>query len=183
MKRVAVFLVFVAFICCSSGTALAGAAADFFALSRELELSSSQTPEPSGTTAGSLALREQEVTARLLASPEELETVITHADTIEPGLLARLIERLKFEITQENRTALQSSCQALQSALQSGFGVDDRGKKKIANIYGREVDLLDGEWNTAPDGRRFWTSNEYPDIVLTPAEYRRYMATAVVVED
>ncbi len=60
---------------------------------------------------------------------------------------------------------------------------DERGKKKIAMIYGRPVDMRDGEWHETPDGKRYWTSNESPDIVLSPAKYRRYLATASEVEE
>ena len=182
MKRFAVFIAFVAIFSCCSGRVFAGVAEDFIELGRQIELSSSQSLEESAFREVSLSSRESELTKSLLASEDELGKVAGRAASLEPGLLSRLISRVKFEITQENRFGLQPSCQALQAAFQP-TGHEEKGKKKIANIYGREVALMDGDWNTAPDGRRFWTSNEYPDIVLTPAEYRRYMATAVTVED
>ncbi len=182
MKNVIAFAIILLFTAVSIGPAMAGTAEDFLALGRQYELDALSPVNQSSDRELSLNSREQELTNRLLASEEELAKVAARAGELELGLLARLIARVQFEITQEGRTSLQPSLKALMASFQS-LGGDLRGKKKIANIYGNEVNLLDGEWNTTPDGRRYWTSNEYPDIILTPADYRRYMATAVTVED
>lgn len=162
--------------------ALAGVAEEFLSLSREYELNNLASLHDRLGQGLTLNTRETELTDRLLASEDELSKVVAQADRLELGLLTRLISRIQFEVIQEGRTSLQSSLSRLRSTLQTQT-IDDRGKKKIANIYGREVDLLDGEWKTAPDGRRYWVSNEYPDIILSSADYRRYLATAVTVED
>ncbi len=162
--------------------ALAGVAEEFMGLNREYELNVLTTLHDSRGRGLTLNSREKELTDRLMASEEELGKVAAQAVKLELGLLTRLIARVQFEILQEGRTTLQSALTALRAAFQAQT-IDDRGKKKIAYIYGREVDLLDGEWKTAPDGRRYWVSNEYPDIILSSADYRRYLATAVTVED
>ncbi|RCK80982.1 MAG: hypothetical protein OZSIB_2359 [Candidatus Ozemobacter sibiricus] len=162
--------------------ALAGVAEEFMSLSREYELNILASLHDSLDQGLTLNAREKALTDRLLASEDELSKVVAQADRLELGLLTRLISRIQFEVIQEGRTSLQPYLSSLRSTLQSQT-IDDRVKKKIANIYGREVDLLDGEWKTAPDGRRYWVSNEYPDIILSSADYRRYLATAVTVED
>jgi hypothetical protein len=103
------------------------------------------------------------------------------AAEIETGMLS-FFDRVQFKIAYEGRDDLKPVLEMLKRTIQERPAVE-RGKKKIANIGGREVDLYDGEWRTAPDGRQFWVSNEYGDIVLSPAEFRRYSATAVIVND
>ncbi|HOY69099.1 MAG TPA: hypothetical protein PLP29_19660 [Candidatus Ozemobacteraceae bacterium] len=129
-----------------------------------------------------LRLRESELLKKLLADEAELALVAARAAEIETGLRARLIDRVRFELAQEGRTSLSGVLEALVTA-QKADPNDERGKKKIAMIYGRPVDMRDGEWHETPDGKRYWTSNEYPEIVLSPAEYRRYLATASEVEE
>lgn len=131
-----------------------------------------------------LSLREREalLVEKLLGSPDELASVSTQVASLEAGMLSRLADRVQFKIALEGREDLKPVLGMLQRTLQ-GSSMAERGKKKIANIGGREVDLYDGEWRTAPDGRQFWVSNEYGDIVLSPAEFHRYSASAVVVND
>jgi len=129
-----------------------------------------------------LRVRESELTSRLLANEEELNLVAARAAELETGMRGRLIGRVQFEVSQEGHTNLTGVLQALQAA-QKNDPNNERSKKKVAMIYGRPVDMRDGEWHETPDGKRYWTSNEYPDIVLSPAEYRRYLATASEVEE
>ncbi len=129
----------------------------------------------------SLKLRESELFASLLNSKEDILRFIEAAEASDTEMLQRFYDRVRFEVAHEKRSEL--------SFLVEGWhGEDDsdrtsRSKKKIAYIYGSEVNLLDGEWRNASDGRRFWVSGEYPDIVLSAAEYKKYLKTATTVED
>ncbi|MFZ5949805.1 MAG: hypothetical protein ACOYXC_03815 [Candidatus Rifleibacteriota bacterium] len=125
--------------------------------------------------------RENEAFKKLLDSKEAIEKFVKLGDKFESGLEKRFVSRMKFAINQENRNDLKAYLDDWTNVW--GDGATVRGKKKIAYIYGNEVNLLDGEWRNAPDGKRFWVSNEYPDIILSPAEYKRYAQSAVVVED
>ncbi|MBI3038387.1 hypothetical protein HYY75_04935 [bacterium] len=138
--------------------------------------------EPNQSRENDLLVYEESLFNSVLTSQDGLPGLSEVATRLETGLLNRLINRIQFKVVQESRNDLNGTLDSLRKAFSSrSEGI--KGKKKIANIGGREVDLLDGEWNTAPDGKRFWVSNEYPEIVLTPAEYRRYLATAVVVDE
>lgn len=125
--------------------------------------------------------KELQLFDNLLSSKEAVEKFVKLGDKFESGLEKRFVSRLKFAINQEDRIELKAYLDDWTSTW--GDGATVRGKKKIAYIYGNEVNLLDGEWRQTPDGKRFWVSNEYPGVVLTPAEYRRYAQTAVVVEE
>jgi hypothetical protein len=91
------------------------------------------------------------------------------------------VGHLQFEINQEKRNDLKHFLDEYQKTWEDESSWV-KGKKKIAYIYGYEVNLRDGEWRHTPDGKRFWVSNEYPEIILSPAEYRRYSQSATVVE-
>lgn len=132
-------------------------------------------------TESQLKNEESRLFDRMLNSEEAIEKFVKLGDKFESGLEKRFVSRLKFAINQEDRIELKAYLNDWTNTW--GDSASVRGKKKIAYIYGREVDLRDGEWRHTPDGKRFWVSNEYPDIILTPAEYRRYAQTAVVVEE
>ncbi|HNW33666.1 MAG TPA: hypothetical protein PKM25_01950 [Candidatus Ozemobacteraceae bacterium] len=164
-------------------TAFAGSLADeFIGLGRAYDRAVITDCESGIRTEFTLRVRESELTNRLLANEEELNRVAARAAEIETGMRDRLIGRIQFEVSQEGRASLAGALQALQLA-QSNDPNSERSKKKVAMIYGRPVDMRDGEWHETPDGKRYWTSNEYPDIVLSPAEYRRYLSTASEVEE
>lgn len=129
-----------------------------------------------------LKATEAKLFKKVFESKEAMQKFIKNADKFQSGLDVRFISKLKFEINQENRVDLK----AYLDDWTNTWGDESatfRGKKKIAYIYGNEVDLRDGEWHNSADGKRFWVSNEYPDIVLSPAEYRRYAQSASVVYD
>ncbi len=128
-----------------------------------------------------LKLNEQEarLTEQILADEKETEMLVKKAGLLNQGVVRRLLSRVQFKINHENRDELKSVMTALSGMSEQMM----RGKKKIAYIAGREVNLLDGEWRETPDGRQYWVSNEYPEIILSPAEYRKYAATAVIVTD
>lgn len=118
---------------------------------------------------------------KVLESGDAIEKFVKLGDRFESGMEKRFVSRLKFAVNQEDRLELKAYLDDWTNTW--GDSASVRGKKKIAYIYGNEVNLLDGEWRQSPDGKRFWVSNEYPDVILSPAEYRRYAQTAVVVEE
>ncbi|MBF0546895.1 MAG: hypothetical protein HQM08_20815 [Candidatus Riflebacteria bacterium] len=126
--------------------------------------------------------KENFLSEKLLSSSEEIELLTKNSKAIEKGMLQRLIQRVAFKVNLEKRSDLAGCLSSLQIASKINKN-DLRDRKKIANIGGRQVDLLDGEWNTTPDGKQYWVSNEYSDIILSAAEYRRYAATAVNEDD
>ena len=155
---------------------------DFESLSQEYHRTSAMDLSQAVPLERSLKNVEDDLIERLLKSKQALHDLSRRASSLEAGLLSRLVKRLQFEVVQEGRAELKPMLTTFWSAYKQAPTID-RGKKKIAFISGCEVNLLDGEWNYAPDGRRYWTSNEYPDIVLTAAEYRRYSANAQIVYD
>lgn len=165
--------------------AFAGPADDFLALDPAYE-QNMQLDLPQGVIQDAvLQTKEAALTEQLIAAPEELGKVVAQASKLETGLLNRLTSRVQFKVTQEHLTSLEGSLSALRVALDDRNSPSSslRGKKRIASIGGREVDLLDGEWRSTADGRQFWVSNEYSDIILTAADYRRYWAHSSSVED
>lgn len=126
-------------------------------------------------------LHESELFTSLLASRPDMLRFIDTAEVSDSDILARFYDRVRFEIAHENRSDLNYLLEAWHG--EDNLPMPDRSKKKIAMIYGSEVNLLDGEWRKASDGRRFWVSNEYPDIVLSAAEYKKYLNSATTVED
>lgn len=165
-----------------ASAAFAGSLADeFIGLGRVYERELITDLESGIRSEINVRVREADLTNRLLADETELNLVAARAAELESGMRARLIGRLQFEISQEGRASLNGVLQLFLAAHGDDASVA-RGKK-IAIIYGREVDMRDGEWHETPEGKRYWTSNEYPDIVLSPAEYRRYLSTAHNVPD
>ncbi len=126
-------------------------------------------------------LRESELFSSLLSSQQDTQRFIDAAEASDSDIVGRFYDRVRFEIAHENRSDLSYLLEAWHG--EDGLPMPDRSKKKIAMIYGSEVNLLDGEWRKASDGRRFWVSNEYPDIVLSAAEYKKYLNSATTVED
>lgn len=130
-----------------------------------------------------LKAEETKIFAKIIESKEAIKKFIKLGNRFESGSAFRFVTKLKFEVNQENRTDLKAYLDDWKDTWGDDFGATIKGKKKIAYIYGNEVNLMDGEWRYAPDGKRFWVSNEYPDIILSPAEYRRYAQSASVVYD
>ncbi len=128
-----------------------------------------------------LRARETELFTELLKSEKTASEFLQVAFEKARGQAERFLARVRFEVVHEGREDLRTVLEKWSSSL-DGSSVS-RSKKKVAFIYGCEVNLYDGEWRTAPDGRRFWVSNEYPDIILSPAEYQKYLKTAATVED
>lgn len=160
-----------------ASAAFAGSLADeYIGLGRVYERSLITDLESGIRSEINVRMREAELTNKLLADEAELNLVAARAAELESGMRARLIGRLQFEISQEGRAGLNGVLQMFLAANGDDSSIS-RGRK-IAIIYGREVDMRDGEWHETPEGKRYWTSNEYPDIVLSPAEYRRYLSTA-----
>lgn len=160
-----------------ASAAFAGSLADeYIGLGRVYERSLITDLESGIRSEINVRMREAELTNKLLADEAELNLVAARAAELESSMRARLIGRLQFEISQEGRAGLNGVLQMFLAANGDDSSIS-RGRK-IAIIYGREVDMRDGEWHETPEGKRYWTSNEYPDIVLSPAEYRRYLSTA-----
>lgn len=126
-----------------------------------------------------LQLRESELFAALLQSDEDIKKFVSQAEATDSEILNRFYDRVRFEVSHEKRSELSF----LIEDLNDGAGATDARNKKIVFIYGSEINLLDGEWRSSPDGRRFWVSNECPDIVLSPAEYKRHFKNAATVEE
>jgi hypothetical protein len=153
--------------------------ADLMANDRELSL---KIDSGSATDDGlALKLRENELFSVLLNDKESIDRFIEEAEVAESDIIERFYNRVRFEVAHERRSDL--------SFLVDSWHGEERGRrptrshKKIAMIYGCEVNLLDGQWRNSSDGRRFWVSNEYPDIVLSAAEYKKYFNSAATVPD
>lgn len=177
--RLAVILWMACF--CLSGMVYGDNINDLLDIDRELVEMSGQDLENTGARESELREKENKLFSAIINSNEEVEKLISVLDSSSSGLDERFKSRLRFEIGQEHRNDLQILLDKMQGAGE-GSSASIRGKK-IAYIYGCEVNLYDGQWRNAPDGRRFWVSNEYPDIVLSPAEYKRHMQSAQDVED
>lgn len=158
---------------------LAGPVEDLLSISATYELTLLQPLTDAVSEELKLSEQEARLMEQILASPAETQKLAEKANLLNGGVFRRLLSRVQFKINHESRTELQSMLTKLNGLSEHML----RGKKKIAYIAGREVNLLDGEWRETPDGRQYWVSNEYPEIILSPAEYRKYSATAVVVQD
>ncbi len=178
IERKAVALALLAVVVFSQ-ISFAGLVDDFLALGRQYEQLGILEPDQGFAESSVLSQKEHQLLGQIVNSGADLKEVTEKAQSVEAGLLSRLIDKVRFEVTLEKRGDLEPALKALEGQFQNL----SRTKKKVANIGGRQVNLLDGEWRESPDGRRYWVSGEFPDIVLSAAEYRRYMATAVVVDD
>ncbi len=155
---------------------------ELLVIDKELAVLSASNEDKDMQREKELKARELELFAGLLKSEEAAANFLQLAASSDTGLAARFMSRLRFEVTQEGRSDLKFLLEDWASKIE-GESAQIRSKKKVAFIYGSEVNLLDGQWHNAPDGRRFWISNEYPDIILSPAEYQKYLKSATVVED
>ncbi|MBU1109613.1 MAG: hypothetical protein KKB51_23225 [Candidatus Riflebacteria bacterium] len=165
---------------CLSGMAYGDNIEDLLNIDRELIDISGQEIEKTAARESELMVRENQLFSVIVNSSEDVEKLIEALPASGSGLDERFKSRLRFEIGQESRKDLQFLLEKWESG--EGSSATVRGKK-VAYIYGCEVNLYDGQWHNAPDGRRFWVSNEYPDIVLSPAEYKRYKQSAQTVPD
>lgn len=179
IKRLAVILWMACF--CLSGMVYADNISELIDIDRELVEIAGQDIAETAARESELRARESQLFSSVINSNEEIELLISTLANSASGLDERFKSRLRFEINHERRNDLQILLDKWQNTGE-GPSAAVRGKK-IAYIYGCEVNLYDGQWRTAPDGRRFWVSNEYPDIVLSPAEYKRYLASAEEVEE
>ncbi|PKL48104.1 MAG: hypothetical protein CVV42_10605 [Candidatus Riflebacteria bacterium HGW-Riflebacteria-2] len=178
IARLAVILWMACF--CLSGMAYGDNISELLDIDSELVNIAGQDVADTAALESELRARENILFSSVINSSEDIERLIPALASTGSGLDERFKSRLRFEIGQEHRKDLQILLDKIQG-MEEGPSASVRGKK-IAYIYGCEVNLRDGQWHTAPDGRRFWVSNEYPDIVLSPAEYKRYLASATDVD-
>lgn len=157
----------------------AGPVDDLLVVSTTYEMTMIQPLADAAAEEMKLGDQEAKLTEQILASEQETSKLAEKAGLLNQGMVRRLVTKVQFKINHENRTDLQGVLKTLSGMSEQMM----RGKKKIAYIAGREVNLMDGEWRESPDGRQYWVSNEYPEIILSPAAYRKYAATAVTVED
>ena len=154
---------------------------DLIANDKQLENLADKTDQTE-SIATELRVRESAMFEQLLESKEDSQRFATTVGDSHSSLFARFIARIRFEISHEKRSELNFLIENQNNPFE-GESATVRDNKKVVFIYGCEVNLLDGEWRNAPDGRRFWISNEYPDIVLSPAEYRRHFKNASSIDD
>jgi anaerobic selenocysteine-containing dehydrogenase len=176
-NAISLFIILTFFL---ASAAWADPLAELKSIEAELTSLAKQNSEESLARESKLKVEENRVFSEILQAKDALESFINNAEQFEPGLKFRFVSRLKFEITQEGRTDLKKYLDDYTETW-GDEGTWTRNKKKVAYIYGHEVNLRDGEWRHSVDGKRFWVSNEYPEIVLSPAEYRRYAQSAAVV--
>ena len=169
----------------AAGSVHAGPVEEFCALGTAYEQNQRLDLTQAALQDAVLQTREAALAEQIIGSPAELDRLVALAPQIEIGLLKRLVSRIQFKVSQEGVETLSGNLQTLRSSFEERRSPSSalRVKKRIANIGGRQVDLLDGEWRSTADGRQFWVSNEYSDIVLTAADYRRYWATSTTVDE
>ena len=179
MKKFTAGLFALLLICLSSSLWATDSVDELLSLNARYEKTFAMPLEAAVAQEAALKSQEAVLVDQILAQPADLSKLVSCSSQLYASVLQRLIQRLQFRIAQEDRKEYRDSLQALQKSAETTV----RGKKKVASIGGCEVNLRDGEWRESPDGRQYWVSNEYPDIVLTPAEYRKYAASAVIVEE
>lgn len=118
----------------------------------------------------------------IIEDEEKISKILDNSQYLSIEDIKYLLVKLQFKVSQEQKHNLAYYLQILKHTYKKKLE-SYRLKKKIAIIYGREVNLLDGEWKVLPDGKRYWISNEYPEIVLSSAEYSRYWANAITVDE
>lgn len=181
MKHIRIFAAVVISLLLLTSTGFVDPATDLMSLGHELEKLHSLEPSKAASKEKALYALERKLTDKLISDKSELAEFLAGASDIPVSIMNRLVARISFEIIHENRSELLPELNTI--IKKRAAGSENLRKKKIAYIYGREVNLLDGEWRLTPEGKRFWVSNEYPDLFLSAAEYRRYLATAIVVDD
>lgn len=178
MKKIFLVIVFTMLI--SVTPAYSGAADDFKSLGESYKKLEKIHAKESALKERSLNIKESALFYKLLNTRAELDIIIRESNSIEVSLLKRFRDRLQFEVSYEKRLDLKPVLEQLSMKLQSDI-IEEVSKKKIAYIYGNEVNLLNGDWQNTTDGHRFWISTEYPDIVLSPAEFRKYVEASTTV--
>lgn len=157
-------------------------AEDLLSIDKELSALSSNSYDKARQREKELKTREDELFAELFKSEELVVKFMQLVSSSNAGLSTRFMTRLRFEVSHEDRGNLKFLAESLVDAKEDGMA-PSRTDKKIVFIYGSEVNLSDGLWRNAPDGRRFWVSNEFPDIILSPAEYHRYLKSAATIDN
>ena len=148
-----------------------------------------------------LKAREAALSAKLFEVPEPLNNLVSQSEKLEKGLLNRMVERLSFKVNHEKREDLREALDTFLKAsnrMGNPFNEDSTqpsGKKadkarvgKISEVLAiseetksgsrepeRKIDLNNGNWNTTSDGKKFWISNDNPEVMLTPAEFQRVL--------
>lgn len=174
------FLVIVLIMLISVTPAYCGTADDFKNLGENYKKLGTTQVKESALQERTLQIKEAELFYKLLNTRSELDIIIRNSNSIEVSLLKRFRDRLQFEVSYENRKDLKPVLDQLSIKLQNDL-IEEISKKKIAYIYGNEINLLNGEWQNTPDGHRFWISSEFSDIVLSPAEFRKYIESSTTV--
>lgn len=125
------------------------------------------------------ALRDRETALfkDLVKSEKDASDFLKRLSKDEGKLGERFLAHIRFQISHEGRDDLKSLLKKWEA--DSAAAAEVNARERTVSIYGCEVNLLDGEWRNAPDGRRFWISNEFPEIILSPAEYQRYFKVPV----
>lgn len=137
-------------------------AEDFLALN--LEFRKLKNSDPAAESV--MQSREALLSAKLFESQEALKHLTSRSGELEKGLLNRMVERLTFKVNHEKREDLR---EALEGFLKATNRINT-GQKGTSGL-----DLNNGKWNTTPDGKKFWTSAENPEVILTPAEFQRVL--------
>ncbi len=122
-----------------------------------------------------LFARETSLISKLFDSNKELEKVESKVEKLGSAVFERLINRARFEAN-HGKKELAGYVELWEKARDK-VSQNSVKPEKIGRVYGVELNLSDGEWNFTADGKRFWASNQFPDIILTPTEYRSVMQT------
>lgn len=172
-------LLFFVFFSCS--VVFGGVIEDLQSLDREMAALTVSDDEAFYQQEAALRARATILFDEILASEKNVKLFFSVASELQPALVKGFVDRLRFAVIQENRQDLKPF---LDSWTGNGkAGADGSRNRKIAIIYGNEINLNSGTWNNAPDGRRFWVSAEHSDLVLSPAEYQKYFKTAILADD
>jgi hypothetical protein len=135
-----------------------------------------KTLEEAAPAECALLAKENALMIKLFSSKIELGKVASLVTKLDGAVYNRLIDRAKFEASHGNKK-LADLIQSWELARKPVLTKDSK-PEKIGRVYGVDLNLRDGKWNFTPDGKRFWVSNEYPDIILTPTEYRSVVQTS-----
>ena len=173
MKKLRIVLVVCAALICGSSVLLADVADELIQIGERYRLLEKLELKEAIKQESIIKADEKALVEVAFSSIKELESITQKADEIPAEVWNRLITKIKFEVNHEKRIELKP---ILESWVKFNKNPSNVGpEKKTVIIYGNIVNLKDGQWQRNPDGRRFWISNEYSDIILSPAEYRRYM--------
>ena len=153
----------------------AGPADEFLSLSREI------TDPPLEQTElwcnpDHLKNLEKDLAEKMMQCPGELKKLASGASEIDEGLMDRLLVRLKNNVGEKQNGELQEAFDVLNNARKAAVPVKKRNENSKILIFGKPIDLASGAWYTAPDGKKFWRSEQNPECILTPAEYKRFLS-------